>query len=177
MDRSTLEDIINKNIYARYEKNPGFFAKKWYFNIYRKTSIPEEGIGDITDIYISMRGKSGNVMEMVLETSTGTYKVYNEYNIRRLLTPQKLTLTPLYGKDMKDISYIPSSFFVIDKQLSKGKIKSVTIYGGGYGHGVGMSQYGVIGLVRNGKNYAEILDTFYKNVDLKDFKDALKTSF
>ena len=36
----------------------------------------------------------------------------------------------------------------------------------GYGHGVGMSQYGANGMANSGKNYQEILTYFYKNVKL-----------
>lgn len=36
----------------------------------------------------------------------------------------------------------------------------------GYGHGVGMSQYGADGLARSGKNYLEILQFFYTGVKI-----------
>ncbi len=36
----------------------------------------------------------------------------------------------------------------------------------GYGHGVGMSQYGANGMAKNGYNYQEILKYFYKNVEI-----------
>ncbi len=36
----------------------------------------------------------------------------------------------------------------------------------GYGHGVGMSQYGANGMAKEGKNYEEILTYYYKNVKL-----------
>ena len=36
----------------------------------------------------------------------------------------------------------------------------------GYGHGVGMSQYGANGLANSGKNYQEILDYYYKNIKI-----------
>ncbi len=36
----------------------------------------------------------------------------------------------------------------------------------GYGHGVGMSQYGANGMAKEGKNYQEILKYYYQNIDL-----------
>jgi len=36
----------------------------------------------------------------------------------------------------------------------------------GYGHGVGMSQYGAQALAQQGKTYEEILHTYYTGVDL-----------
>ena len=36
----------------------------------------------------------------------------------------------------------------------------------GYGHGVGMSQYGANGMAKEGKNYEEILKYYYKNIEI-----------
>ena len=36
----------------------------------------------------------------------------------------------------------------------------------GYGHGVGMSQYGANGMAKDGYNYEEILQYYYKNVKI-----------
>ena len=38
--------------------------------------------------------------------------------------------------------------------------------GRGYGHGVGMSQYGVYGLSLLGKTYTEIIEHFYPGTEL-----------
>lgn len=62
--------------------------------------------------------------------------------------------------------------------ITDGGIKSVnietipsavnfTIYGNGYGHGVGMSQWGAEGMALNGYNYEEILKYYYKGVDIE----------
>ena len=37
----------------------------------------------------------------------------------------------------------------------------------GYGHGVGMSQYGANKLAQNGKNYEEILKHYYQNINIE----------
>lgn len=37
----------------------------------------------------------------------------------------------------------------------------------GYGHGVGMSQYGANGMAKEGSNYKEILTHYYKNCEIK----------
>jgi SpoIID/LytB domain protein len=69
---------------------------------------------------------------------------------------------------------LPSGFFVIDKDMSGGKIKGITLYGGGYGHGAGMSQNGVVSLERKQKNYKEILSTYYDKVVIDNYSDVLK---
>lgn len=48
------------------------------------------------------------------------------------------------------------------------------IKGGGYGHGVGMSQNGAKGMADTGKNYEEILNYFYQEVELGQVQDVVK---
>lgn len=43
---------------------------------------------------------------------------------------------------------------------------NVSITTKGYGHGVGMSQYGANGMAKNGYSFDEILKYFYKNVEI-----------
>jgi stage II sporulation protein D len=40
----------------------------------------------------------------------------------------------------------------------------------GYGHGVGMSQYGANSMAKEGKNYKEILEYYYKGIKIEDIK-------
>jgi stage II sporulation protein D len=178
LDKKTLSTVINKNIHERYKKNPESFKKKWYLNIYRQSTIPEEGIGSINEIYISKRGKSGIIMESTIVSDTGTYRIEKESVIRNILTPRgvEYEISRIYGSSLKNPSALPSGFFTIDSLIVNDKLKEVTIYGGGYGHGVGMSQYGVIGLVRKGIDYKDILKVFYTGVDIKDYKEAIDTS-
>ena len=41
----------------------------------------------------------------------------------------------------------------------------------GYGHGVGMSQYGALGMAREGYNYKEILSHYYNGTNLKKYEN------
>jgi stage II sporulation protein D len=177
-----LNTIINKNIYSAFNNDPDSFKKKFIFEFYKHVKIPKNGLGKINDIYISKRGKGGNVLEMTLVTDNGTYKIVKETNIKRLFKSKDLQITSLFGNLLKDamdnnVTTLPSGFFVIDKELSNGSIKSITVYGGGFGHGVGMSQFGVIGLTRLNRTYKTILTTFYKNIKFDDFQRALQNSF
>ena len=55
-----------------------------------------------------------------------------------------------------------SSFFEITKNDNQ-----IIIHTKGFGHGVGMSQYGAYGMAKNGSNYQEILKYYYQGVDIK----------
>ena len=44
-----------------------------------------------------------------------------------------------------------------------------TIIGSGWGHGVGMSQRGAIGMAEEGFDYEEILEWYYSGVEINSF--------
>ena len=46
-------------------------------------------------------------------------------------------------------------------------IDYITIKTKGYGHGVGLSQYGSNGMAKEGYNYKDILLHYYKNCEIK----------
>ena len=43
----------------------------------------------------------------------------------------------------------------------KGELTGIALYGGGNGHGVGMSQYGAKGLAAEGKTAEEIISYYF----------------
>ena len=57
-----------------------------------------------------------------------------------------------------------STYFEIIQDGSKVIVKNK-----GYGHGVGMSQYGAEGMAREGYTYDQILKYYYKDIEIKKF--------
>ncbi len=68
------------------------------------------------------------------------------------------------GNDICSILGLRSTYFSIVKSDN-----NITIYNKGYGHGVGMSQYGAEAMAENGYNYQEILKHYYQGVEIKKF--------
>lgn len=66
------------------------------------------------------------------------------------------------GGQMIDKLNLRSSFFEITKEG-----ETVVINTKGYGHGVGMSQYGAEGMARAGYTYDQILKYYYTGVEIK----------
>ena len=66
------------------------------------------------------------------------------------------------GSEVASLLNLRSAFFTIKKSEN-----TVEIQTKGYGHGVGMSQYGAEGMARNGYSYDEILKYYYTGVEIK----------
>ena len=113
-----------------------------------------EIIGKITGLKVLQRGVSGKIMKLEIQTETQNYVVEKELVIRRLFT--------VGGKAL------PSANFVIEQEFDgEDNLKNVKIHGGGYGHGVGMSQYGAGYMAGHlHKSYDEILKHYYQGITL-----------
>lgn len=68
------------------------------------------------------------------------------------------------GRDIRDIFELNSTNF---KFLYDGKVGLMEIETHGYGHGVGMSQWGAHGMAKNGKTFEDILKHYYSDVVIK----------
>ena len=80
---------------------------------------------------------------------------------------RKLLKTP--DKAGRDIESLPSAYIAIENEgVDDNNITTFHIYGGGYGHGVGMSQNGAQAMAAEGKTYEEILRFFYKGVEIRE---------
>ena len=113
-----------------------------------------EDIGKIKDIKVMKRGNSGKIMEVEILTSKGCYIVSKELVIRRVFQKNGVSLPSANAVFIKDID-------------NYGNVKSITIYGGGFGHGVGMSQFGAGYMSTKLKQpYYNILRHYYTGINL-----------
>ena len=148
-----LKKSIEKNIANRYGVNKTQIQTKSKDNIWQ--SRPVETVGDIKNITVKQRGTGGVVSVIEIEGTQNTVQVYTEYNIRLLLAGTKTVYKRQDKQEVTGLSLLPSGFFYMEK-----KGDSYVFHGGGYGHGVGMSQNGANTMAKQGKTYLEIL-TFY----------------
>ena len=99
-------------------------------------------LGKIKDICIEKRGAGGVADELVIVGDEGTYKVISEHNIRYVLNNGESKIYRMDGSEGAGPNLLPSGFFVITTGKKEGNVVGYTLTGGGYGHGVGMSQNG-----------------------------------
>lgn len=170
MDVDNIKKVIDNNLAARYNNNPDLIltmtseekgGKEAVFE-----SIPVDTVGDIVDISVIKRESSGIISELLIEGSKNTIKVRTEYIIRSLLAPTYDKVTRQDESYVEKLSMLPSAFFMIDKKETGGKLSSIKLTGGGYGHGVGMSQNAVKTMADSGKEYEEIVSYFYKGTKM-----------
>jgi len=116
-----------------------------YLAVY--TNAPKSGLGKITDIKEQGRTPSGRVAALTVQTETGSYTLRGN-DIRFVLRDPKGAI-------------LNSTYFSFTEATSGGEVSTLTVNGRGYGHGIGMCQWGAIGRARAGQNYRTILETYY----------------
>lgn len=152
---------INNNIYSLYSSSPNNIKT---FKDGEYKSVPIYSVGQVFDISISKRGSGGIVEEVVIQGSENIIKVNVQSNIRKLFNPYGAQIIKKDGTAVENFSSLPSAFFVIEKS---GDNSGYTFYGGGYGHGAGMSQTAVKTMIEQGMKYEDILKFFYSGVEVE----------
>jgi len=124
-------------------------------------------IGEIQEFSVKKRSDGGAVRELELVGTKGKKSLCNEYAIREFFSPEDIPIFRGDGTESRSMKILPSGYFVIDPVFSEGRLTGFLLTGGGYGHGVGMSQNGARHLGENGAGWEEILQTFYKDISLE----------
>ncbi|MGH9945710.1 MAG: SpoIID/LytB domain-containing protein [Pyrinomonadaceae bacterium] len=104
------------------------------------------GIGTLYDINVKRVGYSRRPIELEIVGSNG--------------------VKTLKGGAIRSALRLREQLFVIDKRYSGNQVVSYTFTGRGWGHGVGMCQYGAFGLAKLGIKYDEIIKHYYTGVEL-----------
>lgn len=117
--------------------------------IKEKSGIDFGGIKDLVPI---RRGPSGRIVALKLVGTKRTVTVGKDLEIRKWLSK----------------SHLYSSAFVVKKQGSSGELPaSFTLYGAGWGHGVGLCQIGAAVMAVKGFKAEEIVKHYFPGAELQ----------
>lgn len=112
------------------------------------TGVPAGGVGSVTGVRIEGRTPSDRVRAVTFQTSRGNYLVRGN-DVRFVLRAPSGTI-------------LNSTYFTTEVTPGPNdEVGTLTVKGGGYGHGIGMCQWGAIGRARAGQDYRTILTTYY----------------
>lgn len=104
------------------------------------------GIGTLYDVNIKQKGYSRRAVELEIVGSNG--------------------VKTLKGGKIRSALRLREQLFVLNKRYSGSSVASYTFTGRGWGHGVGMCQYGAYGLAKMGVRADAIIKHYYSGVDV-----------
>ena len=111
--------------------------------------VPARGPGHVRTVSVVSRTPSGRVESLQIATGRG-----GPYTLRG--NDARFVLRPAGGEILNS-----ASFDVESAPTSGGRLTRLTLRGAGYGHGVGMCQWGAIGRARAGQDFRTILAAYF----------------
>lgn len=103
--------------------------------------------GTLVDVRVKKRGFSKRAIELEIVTTSGVFT--------------------LKGGKIRSALRLKEQLFVMDKRYgSSGRVISYSFTGRGWGHGIGMCQYGAYGFAKMGVKFDEIIKHYYTDIDL-----------
>lgn len=115
-------------------------------------------VGKVYEINVTERSDSGRVLQIEFVTEKGTFYEKKD-RVRWALQ---------YINASGNQAVLLSTLFYVEP-VKENKTKEVVgfkVYGGGWGHGVGLSQTGAVGMAEKGYDYDRILKHYYQGIDL-----------
>lgn len=138
-----------------YRWSAKVFEDKMEENIRRNTG---KELGKLKSLEVTRRGPGNVALELTAKGSKEKVVVETENKIRTALSGD-YDIVKQDGSTRNCGKLLPSAFFDIEK-----KGDTYYIRGGGFGHGIGMSQTGANEMAKQGNDYQEILKLFYLGV-------------
>ncbi len=160
-----LGNIIDANLSSVIKARPEAVTVRNDEGEYVKKEI--SSVGSVSDIKVESRGTGGIVAELIVTGSDAQIKVTNEYAIRQLLGIGDKKIKRQDDSEVKGGTLLPSAYFYI-KEVDDDDGLKFRFYGGGYGHGIGMSQNAAKAMAAEGMDFQEILEFFYKDIEIKE---------
>ena len=168
-DLDTLTENVNAALKNRYVANPeAVLTKEGDAFVSREI----ESVGRIQGIEVLERDAGGAAVRLQIRGSEHTVQVMTEYNVRALLNLQGCTVQRGDGTAVAGSSLLPSACVLITPVFDEdGELAAWHFEGGGYGHGVGLSQNGADCMAEQGMSCEEILQFYYPGAELTALTD------
>lgn len=147
---------------------------RWKFELTQaqlRAKVPASVTGTITGVVITQRmAASGRASRVVLTTSTGMTHTVTGWDPLRVFFRPFVSTPRLCGTSNTASAFTLNNPSVINEfRSADGSLEKVEVWGGGWGHNVGMSQYGAHGRARAGQNFLQILKAYYTGVDVGSY--------
>ena len=169
-DLTTLSNAINESLAALGEDGSAYVLVQDESGEF--VQQPISSIGAVTSMTVTARGAGGIVSEMLIEGTEATIRLLRQGNVRSYLGSRDYVITKKDGSTVDGMSSLPSAFICLEEVREGDNLTGYQIYGGGYGHGVGMSQNGAKTMASQGMSCEEILQFFYPGTELKSIYEG-----
>ena len=162
----TIDLSKKKAFHAFINREPDSYDVKSPYYRWSATISADLGMdaeyGRLEKITVNDRSASGYVLSLTVTFEHGERTYEKENEIRFALGKYVKSVTLSDGSTRSVPGSVPSACFEVISQ----KDGVIELKGGGFGHGIGMSQYGADAMGSEGKSWQEIIAFYYKDTEL-----------
>ncbi len=160
----SFEDIVDflERVEMLAEKYPDDILIRSKYN--GKEKLTQES--EILSCRITQRAASGMAQQLCIQTQHFEILIEKQQCIREALAVSGECVIKKDGSTFILGELLPSAYFYFDCMYEEQSLKSMTIYGGGFGHGAGMSQNGAKCLANMGLAAEDILRYYYTDIEI-----------
>lgn len=178
LENGEFEQYIRETNALDYESEEPWY--RWeicipWEELEKRTESGFPQTGKLQDFKVKERSEGGAVTKLCIIGSDGEAVLENEYRIREFLSPGEEAVTLQDGTSNTSMKILPSAYILLEKVMENDQPSGLYIRGGGYGHGVGMSQNGAKCLAQNGMDWEQILSVFYRNTTIESVSGHLQS--
>ena len=167
----TIESEFNTFIKSENEADYDYDCTLYRWSMEESVKEISEGfarstgknVGNITDIEVLERVNGGAAVKVKVTGDKGETVIDSESAIRAAFGNANVDMNTKSGTTR--YANLPSTFCVFEKVTEGKKLTGFKITGGGYGHGIGMSQNAANKMAES-MTYAQILEFFYRGTTL-----------
>ena len=165
--------FIKNRDFKSYDRDFAWYRWEVEFSLEDLTGFVKKAgfsdrVGNVKTIEVAERGTGGIVKKLKINGTAGSVIVEREYAIRKFLNPQGYMINRADNTTVNNFPLLPSAYFTAEPVLEGTALKGYHIYGGGFGHGAGMSQNGAKAMTDAGISYDEVLKYFYENISISN---------
>ena len=123
-------------------------------------------MGQVESISVVERGAGGVASVVEITGSQATVRLLLQSAIREVLGNAAYAYERMDGGVITGWSNLPSAYFCLEPVYTDGVLTGYIFYGGGSGHGVGMSQNCANALGQSGVSAETMLRFFYEGTEI-----------
>jgi len=153
-DRDEREDYCSASPHYRWREEwsaADFLATLRNFAPTYGVKLPAGGLGELVDVQVQSRSRSGRVWWLVVTTSRGEVRI-PAYSLRQVIR-----------RPGNPAAILRSNLFKVDVRRDRSTRRALAVIasGAGSGHGVGLCQTGALGMARKGRRGEQILQHYF----------------
>ena len=168
-EESVFAAFLQENQIHSVEAEEPFY--RWKTSIRMADLQEKTGWETIENLQVTERNEKGAVTTLEImgqkkNTEQANERINGEYQIRQFLALADPVIILQDGSTREGWQLLPSAFFYLQPVTEGDLLTGYEIYGGGYGHGEGMSQNGARHMAEQGEDYETILKNYYGQIKL-----------